>query len=135
MNYALKEMSQQDIRFLLLKLSGSNLYCQQLSQESFVKVEEFHKLIYIFVKHTIFPRGCRLHSQKPRTIVHASQAGNPNVCKYSFPLYKKIIIIIRNSNSRGVQLMSANPSVCVCTHCRNGDWWQRYRYTLYSLLT
>jgi len=47
MNYALKEMSQQDLRFLLLKLSGSNLYCQQLSQEKFVKVEEFHKLIYI----------------------------------------------------------------------------------------
>jgi len=55
MNYALKEMSQQDIRFLLLKLSGSNLCCQQLSQERFVKIEEFHKLYIYFSNIQSFP--------------------------------------------------------------------------------
>jgi len=51
MNFVLKEMVRQDIRLLLLKSLGSNLHCQQLSQERAVKVDEFRKLIFIFFKH------------------------------------------------------------------------------------
>jgi hypothetical protein len=45
MNFGRKEISEKGLRFLLLKLSGSNLYGYQMSQERSFQVKEFRKLI------------------------------------------------------------------------------------------
>jgi len=79
-----------------------------------------HGVIYFWEGHNIlfsqFPKGryWKIHIARiwnlNRNIAHASQAGNSNVCKYSFPLCKIITIIIgssSNSNSsRGVGLVT-----------------------------